>query len=359
MADPYVIDIGDRIRRARIAADVTQADLAKAVGLSRPSIANAETGNQNLTVTTLRSIAVRLGVTVAALIGEQELKLPPRVRVSASGWVVRCDECGLLEAMTTKSRMPAQRGRRGRPMADEERTGTCMAGSPDSNGRGGCKAYDPTTKRPYPQWPLCDWCLEASERDVRALTLDYRDLEQHLPPSLGVWGDGQPHGNDQPLPLSGHVLDLQLDIHWLTVAWADVVRDRDRLSDAPSRVRDGFAVQAAVTVLAPRVRLLAELEAVTMWCYPGTDQGSSDIAGWQGVLDLSKLHQRARSTLGLTREEPALMVGVLCRGCDLRSKLTRQAGADDVVCGVCGEHYTATEYADWVALLAAQERMTA
>lgn len=103
MADPFVIEIGDRIRRARIAADVTQADLAKAVSLSRPSIANAETGNQNLTVTTLRAIAVRLGVTVAALIGEQDLKLPPRVRVSASGWVVRCDECGLLDAVTTKA----------------------------------------------------------------------------------------------------------------------------------------------------------------------------------------------------------------------------------------------------------------
>jgi transcriptional regulator with XRE-family HTH domain len=67
------------------------------------SIANAETGNQNLTVTTLRAIAVRLGVTVAALIGEQDLKLPPRVRVSASGWVVRCDECGLLDDMPTKA----------------------------------------------------------------------------------------------------------------------------------------------------------------------------------------------------------------------------------------------------------------
>jgi transcriptional regulator with XRE-family HTH domain len=103
MADQFVVDIGDRIRRARIAADVTQAGLAKAVGLSRPSIANAETGNQNLTVAGLRAIALHLGVTVAALIGEQELALPPRVRVSAAGWVVRCDECGLLDARTTKA----------------------------------------------------------------------------------------------------------------------------------------------------------------------------------------------------------------------------------------------------------------
>lgn len=237
--------------------------------------------------------------------------------------------------------------------------GFCMAGAPDPKGRGGCTAYDPVLKRPYPQWPLCDWCLEVAERDVRALTLDYRDLEQQLPPSLGVWGDGQPHGKEQPLPLSGHVLDLQIDIHWLTCAWADVVRDRDRLSDAPSRVRDGFAVQAAVTVLAPRLRLLAELEAVTMWSYPGTDTGASEVAGWQGVLDLCGLHQRARSALGLTREEPELMLGVLCRNCDLRSKLLREIGGDSRTCKACGEHYTGPEYADWVALLAAQERMTA
>lgn len=95
--------IGDRIRRARTAADITQADLAKAVGLSRPSIANAETGNQNLTVATLFAIAAKLGVTVAALIGEQELNLPPRVRVSAGGWVVRCDECGPVDVTATKA----------------------------------------------------------------------------------------------------------------------------------------------------------------------------------------------------------------------------------------------------------------
>lgn len=97
------VAIGERIRRARIAADITQADLAKAVRLSRPSITNAEAGVQHLTVTALITIASTLGVTVAALIGEAELNLPPRVKVSAGGWIVRCDECGLVDVAPTRA----------------------------------------------------------------------------------------------------------------------------------------------------------------------------------------------------------------------------------------------------------------
>src|SRR5882672_1912207 len=74
--------------------------------------------------------------------------------------------------------------------------------------------------------PLCFWCLEAAERDVRALVLDYRDLEQQLPPSLGVWGDGMPHASGgHRLPLNEHALNLQHEIWWMTDAWDAVVRE--------------------------------------------------------------------------------------------------------------------------------------
>lgn len=280
-------------------------------------------------------------------------------------------------------------------MIDEEHTGTCMAGVPDEKGRGGCRWYDPVTRRPYPAGPLCDGCLEPAEQDIRKLTLDYGDLEQHLPPSLGVWGDGQPHGKSQPLPLSEHVLDLQRDIWWLVTAWADVLRDVENLSmtgDWSKRRRDGLAVQQAMVVVAPRVRLLAELGTWEMWDYPGTSvpcprsssravlnsstvlsascsqdgvepcrvcggtgriARASEVDGWRGVLDLAQLHQRARSALGLTVEQPELLLAVLCRGCDRRSTLTRQAGSDEVRCSKCAEHYTAVEYSDWLGLDAA------
>ena len=240
--------------------------------------------------------------------------------------------------------------------ADEEHTGTCMAGVPDEKGRGGCRWYDPLTKKPYPAGPLCDGCLEPAESDIRKLVWDYRDLEQHLPPSLGAWGDGQPKGKSQPLPLNEHVMSLQRDIWWLATAWEDVLRDVDRLSmvgDWSKRRRDGLAVQQAMVIIEPRVRLLARLGPCEMWAYPG-HEGATEVEGWQGVLDLAKLHQRARAALGLTQEQPELLLAVLCRGCDRRSTLTRVSGSDEVVCSKCSERYSGREYADWVGLDAAQ-----
>jgi hypothetical protein len=222
-----------------------------------------------------------------------------------------------------------------------------------------CRAYDPAARQPFPSWPLCDFCLESAERDVRALVLDYRDLEQHLPPSLGQWGDGQPRSRSTALPLSVHVLDLQIEIHSTLDAWDDVVRDRERLSDKPQRVRDGWAVQQAVSILAPRLHILAGIPMAVMWSYPGTEGRDSEVPGWQGVLDLSRLHQRARSALGLTREEPELCVGVPCRRieCDLKT-LYRMPGTDEVRCHSCGLTYSAEDYAKWLKLCAADARKT-
>jgi hypothetical protein len=221
-----------------------------------------------------------------------------------------------------------------------------------------CRMRDAQTGLAYPQHPLCQWELEAAERDTRALVLDYRDLEQQLPPSLGSWSDGQRRGKSTPLPIRGHVLDLQIEIHWVTSVWADVLRDRERLSDLPGNVRDGWAVQRAVTVLAPRLHLLAEVPPTAMWDYPTSTPGDrcTEVPGWQGVLDLMSLHQRARSALGLTNALPNVAWGVLCRGCDRVSTLVQEPGSDERRCSECHEHYSAMAYADWVALLAAAEK---
>lgn len=230
---------------------------------------------------------------------------------------------------------------------------------PDENGHGGCRAYDRPSKQPAELWEralLCQLCLEVAERDVRALVLDYRDLEQHLPPSLGVWQFGSRGGADSPLPLRSSVLDLQIDIWWLTTAWCDVVREADRLSDAPSHVRSGWAVQDAVKILAPRLRLLAEVESATMWDYPTSTPGDrcSEVPGWRGVLDLAQLHQRARRALGLTAPRKEHCAGVPCRNpdCDLKL-LYRVPGTDEVQCDGCGLWYDRSSYESWVALVSA------
>lgn len=247
-------------------------------------------------------------------------------------------------------------------------TDRCQAGQPDEQGRGGCVAYDRASRLagelPGPA-RLCQWCLQPAGRDVRALVLDYRDLEQHLPPPLGVWGDGQPRGKSSPLPLRGDVLDLQREIWWLTGVWADVLRDRERLSDAPPRVRAGWAVQANVNILGPRLHVLAEIATATMWDYPGaprllpgrstpTDR-CSEILGWQGVLDLARLHQRARSTLGLTAALPQVIWGVQCRNIDCRytNTLIRRPGLDEATCTECGTTLDGPALAEWTGRLSA------
>lgn len=251
-----------------------------------------------------------------------------------------------------------------------------------------CRALDERGNPAETDGWLCFHCLESAERDVRALVLDYRDLEQHLVPSLGQRGSGLPTGRGglPPLPIAEHVLDLQMDIFWLVDAWDAVVRDIDRLSDKPTRTRAGWAVQQSVSILAPRLDRLAGATG-TMWDYPGTAEpcprvssravlnsptvltvlcsedgvepcgecggtgriaATSEVPGWQGVLDLARLHHRARGALGLSTDRGELIVGVACPRCDIRSKLVRD-GEGGVSCRSCKSRLEPVEYAAWVA----------
>jgi len=216
-----------------------------------------------------------------------------------------------------------------------------------------CRARD---EHGYPadcDGPLCFYCLEGAERDVRALVLDYRDLEQHLAPSLGVWGSGMPSGKGAPAqaPLNLGALSLQQDIWWMCDAWDAVVRDVARLSDKPPRVRAGWAVQQSVSILAPRLDVLARTSGV-MWDYPDAVERCTEVPGWQGVLDLARLHHRARSALGLTTRKREHCAAVPCSRCDLKL-LFRVPGEDAVECDGCNLWLDGPAYAAWVRLCAA------
>jgi hypothetical protein len=230
---------------------------------------------------------------------------------------------------------------------------------------GRCRARDERGDPALTDGFLCFYCLESAERDVRALVLDYRDLEQHLAPSLGVWGSGMPSGKGAPAqaPLNLGALSLQQDIWWMCDAWDAVVRDVCRLSDKPPRVRAGWAVQQSVSILSPRLDVLACTSGV-MWDYPGWESRSGErteeIPGWQGVLDLAHLHARARAALGLTQERPELCLGVPCRNpdCDLKT-LYRLPGSGAVKCHSCGLHYSAEDYTAWTRVLITPKRKEA
>jgi transcriptional regulator with XRE-family HTH domain len=65
---PGLEQIGDRLRRLRTEAGITQADLADATGIGRSSIANIEAGRQDTSVITWLAIARHLGATLDDLI---------------------------------------------------------------------------------------------------------------------------------------------------------------------------------------------------------------------------------------------------------------------------------------------------
>ena len=64
--------VGEAIRSARLAQDMTQEQLAKAVGFLRTSVVNIEAGRQRVPLATLYDIADALGVQAAALLPRNE-----------------------------------------------------------------------------------------------------------------------------------------------------------------------------------------------------------------------------------------------------------------------------------------------
>jgi hypothetical protein len=216
-----------------------------------------------------------------------------------------------------------------------------------------CRGFDHSTQTAaLSDRPLCDLDLSAAGHDIPLLVHDYRDLEQLLPKSISEWGDGQPgHSGEPPIPFRLGVEALQRQIWWLATAWAEVLAGVQQLAGVPSRVREGFAVQAAVVILGPRVELLANLPAVQMQDYPHLADESTrfraitltPVSGAQGVLDLARAHQRARSMLGLTEPVYELPGHCQARGCG-RQQLRVRAGEDAVWCDHCGSVMTRDDY---------------
>jgi transcriptional regulator with XRE-family HTH domain len=67
--------IASRIREARKLAGLSQAQVAKMLGLSRPSISEAEAGNRNVSATELSRLAAIYDVSLSWLVGAGAEKL--------------------------------------------------------------------------------------------------------------------------------------------------------------------------------------------------------------------------------------------------------------------------------------------
>lgn len=63
---------GNRVRHERLAAQLTQADLAAAVGVTRQTVVAVEAGNYAPSVYLALALSRRLGTTVEELFGAEE-----------------------------------------------------------------------------------------------------------------------------------------------------------------------------------------------------------------------------------------------------------------------------------------------
>lgn len=99
--DGFYQQLGSRIRDARKAVGLTQAELADAAGLTRASVANIEAGRQKVLVHHLVSIAATTESSVASLLpGSESLGVDmERVRRSLPE-----DQSGFVTAVLERAR---------------------------------------------------------------------------------------------------------------------------------------------------------------------------------------------------------------------------------------------------------------
>lgn len=66
---PVYVSFGEAVKALRLKAGLTQAELAEKIGLSRPSIANVETGRQQVLLGDLYAYSDALGVSPRTMFG--------------------------------------------------------------------------------------------------------------------------------------------------------------------------------------------------------------------------------------------------------------------------------------------------
>lgn len=84
--------IGQRIKIARIKADMTQEKLAERIDLSNSHVSNIETGTTKVSLTAIVTIANALGVTVDDLLCDSIIKARPQFEQDIQTLLNTCDD---------------------------------------------------------------------------------------------------------------------------------------------------------------------------------------------------------------------------------------------------------------------------
>jgi hypothetical protein len=213
-----------------------------------------------------------------------------------------------------------------------------------------CAAYDRVGRAPAPAdagGPLCRACCARAESDIRALPIDYWELQDELVPGRAT-ELGRRGGSPDRVPLALHVEALQRDIVWTLQVWEPPVREVAGLPPEQTRgVRDSWAVAVAAGVVAPRIGLLVAL-GPTCGYADGLVAGPVERDGLYAVESLRRLHRLARSALGLTRRVFVLQGD--CSGCGATA-LRRRDASDTVWCDACNGRWSFDDYQRYVGLV--------
>jgi hypothetical protein len=170
-----------------------------------------------------------------------------------------------------------------------------------------CKNHDghtafPTSTRSAPA------ASRPPNRKSAALVYDYLDLAQLHEASMSQAITEKTGGSkEKQMLLVAHVEALQAEIVHVTTTWEYELRVAARLSDpynvrpdrrlahhrqpdqpAPlAKVRPGFALQRAIGIIGPRMRLLSRLPGTAV-CPTGIEDDPVEMAGWEAVHQLRR-----------------------------------------------------------------------
>lgn len=223
----------------------------------------------------------------------------------------------------------------------------------------GCVALDRASGLSAPAFTraLCEDCERVAHSDVSLLRYDYVDLSQ-LIARQDAPGDAK---IARPKPRSTPPINLDVDALRSEIAttlwiWEQPVRWAVGLPPRPpaGATRDGWTVDHAVRVIAPRVQVLAALPEIGAY-HDGRDQPMAWVDGLTGLTRLRDLHRRSRHHTGLLARNVALPGE--CPKCAAHA-LSRRDGTEAVTCGNCRGSWSYEEYSRYVMLVIAENTTT-
>lgn len=108
---PFYVSLGQRLRRARESAGMTQETLARALGLSRTSVTNLERGRQPLQVHLLVEAAKILSVEVTTLLPDESPMTASFTREQAAEYP-HAQRAWIADVLSTPTTQEEKRGDR-------------------------------------------------------------------------------------------------------------------------------------------------------------------------------------------------------------------------------------------------------